>query len=253
MVSLTHGQTLRYSPTLAGSPKPSTTTLNGSKRKLGGAIPILRVSAGNIRHDVLQSKDGKTRFATMPLYVRSPAGSAPEGVLRRQCTREYKIEPITRKIRELLGLRPRQRVKGRVEQWFGISLDEITRVKDNRYHWIDNRYPLIEKRMTRWDCILWLRQHGYPTPPKSSCIGCPYHGNEFWRQLRDHSPEEWQDAVEFDRQIRTGLKGVLQDAYVHRSLVPLDQVDLSTPEDRGQMTLAFDDDFDAECEGMCGV
>lgn len=223
------------------------------EKEAGGAIPILRVSAGNIRHDVLQSKDGKTRFATMPLYVRSPAGSAPEGVLRRQCTREYKIEPITRKIRELLGLRPRQRVKGRVEQWFGISLDEITRVKDNRYHWIDNRYPLIEKRMTRWDCILWLRQHGYPTPPKSSCIGCPYHGNEFWRQLRDHSPEEWQDAVEFDRQIRTGLKGVLQDAYVHRSLVPLDQVDLSTPEDRGQMTLAFDDDFDAECEGMCGV
>jgi hypothetical protein len=35
---------------------------------------------------------------------------------------------------------------------------------------------------------------------------------------------------------------------VHRDLVPLDQVDLSTDAERGQADL-----FNDECEGMCGV
>lgn len=33
-----------------------------------------------------------------------------------------------------------------------------------------------------------------------------------------------------------------------RYCVPLDEVDLTTAEDRGQLTL-----WDNECEGMCGV
>jgi hypothetical protein len=35
---------------------------------------------------------------------------------------------------------------------------------------------------------------------------------------------------------------------MHAQRVPLDQVDLSTPEDHGQLNL-----FNNECEGMCGV
>jgi hypothetical protein len=38
---------------------------------------------------------------------------------------------------------------------------------------------------------------------------------------------------------------------LHASLVPLDQVDLSTPEDHGQLSLL--DGFGMECEGMCGI
>ena len=37
--------------------------------------------------------------------------------------------------------------------------------------------------------------------------------------------------------------------YLHRNLQPLDEVDLSTPEEKGQGALAFGD----ECEGVCGV
>jgi hypothetical protein len=35
---------------------------------------------------------------------------------------------------------------------------------------------------------------------------------------------------------------------MHAQRVPLEQVDLSTAEDRGQLSL-----FNNECEGMCGV
>lgn len=202
-------------------------------------IPIVRVSAGNIRDDALAAARGaRARFATMPFFV---AGSATrEGMLRRQCTQEYKILPIQREIR--------RRAQGRrVVLWKGISLDEVERLKPSRLRWIDYRYPLVELRMTRHDCLRWLERHGYPQPPRSACIGCPYHTDAEWRRIRDESPEEWQEAVKFDRAIRR-LPRVMGEVYLHRSLRPLDEVDLSTQEDRGQVSL-----WTAECEGMCGV
>jgi 3'-phosphoadenosine 5'-phosphosulfate sulfotransferase (PAPS reductase)/FAD synthetase len=73
-----------------------------------GIIPIHRVSKGNIRDDALNPE--KSRFASMPFFVRNESGGG--GALRRQCTNEYKIQPITRKIREILGVKPGHRVKG---------------------------------------------------------------------------------------------------------------------------------------------
>jgi hypothetical protein len=59
---------------------------------------------------------------------------------------------------------------------------------------------------------------------KSACIGCPYHGNRQWRDLRDNRPEEWADAVAFDEAIRKGgARGLPLDgqAFLHRSRLPL--------------------------------
>lgn len=211
----------------------------------GWPIPIRRVQKGNIREDVLRSIEGR-RFATMPFHVRNPTGDS--GLLRRQCTREYKVEPITREIRDLLGLRPRQRVQGYVEQWFGISLDEAIRMRDSRYPWIRNRYPLIERRMRRQDCVAWLERRGFPIPLKSSCVACPYHDNAAWKAMRDLRPDEWKEAVEFDEKIRRGLRGVECEAYVHRQLVPLSAARLEAKAEQ-QMDLVFGE----ECEGLCGV
>lgn len=212
-------------------------------------FPVYRVSAGNIRSNTLRQD---VRNAQPPLYVLS-MGSDRETMIRRQCTKGYKIEPIQRKVREMVGLKPRQRSPKRVvvEQWIGISLDEAQRMKPNPERWIENRWPLIERRLSRHDCLSWLLGRGYPEPPKSACIGCPYHSDHQWRQMRDHDPESWRDAVEFDREIRrVGIRKIEGEPYLHRSLKPLDEVDLSTPEDHGQMVL---DGFGAECEGMCGV
>ena len=203
-------------------------------------FPVYRASAGNLRDDAVAAvAGGNGRLASMPFFVKNPDGS--KGVLRRQCTYEYKIAPIRRKVKELYGS------KVKAELWLGISLDEVERMKPSDVKWLRNRWPLIEKRMTRLACLRWLEANGFPLPPRSSCIGCPYHDDAFWRALRDEFPEEWQDAVEFDRMIRH-LPRIKGDVYLHRSLVPLDEVDLSTPEDHGQLTLFID-----ECEGMCGL
>ncbi|MFE9042497.1 hypothetical protein ACFYOG_16455 [Streptomyces sp. NPDC007818] len=190
-------------------------------------IPILRVSAGNIRSDAL---DPTKRFASMPLHILNQSGS--EGMSRRQCTGQYKIRPIKEKVRELLGYPYPQRIPAgvHVEQWIGISVDEFTRAKDADVAYMRNRFPLIEMGFSRSDCLRLLRSRGFGQTPKSSCLGCPYHGNAQWRALRDGSPEEWQDAVEFDAAIRSGnaratAEGspLLGQAFLHRSRRPLDQ------------------------------
>ena len=93
---------------------------------------------------------------------------------------------------------------------------------------------------------------GCPEPPKSSCIGCPFHSDEYWREMRDHRPEEWAQAVEMDHHVRKPIERpgnhVRAEQYMHNTRVPLDKVDLSTPEDHGQLNM-----FIHDCEGMCGV
>ncbi|MGW7724927.1 hypothetical protein ACWGJ6_16430 [Streptomyces canus] len=190
-------------------------------------IPVLRVSSGNIRNDAL---DPDHRFASMPLYVLNKDGKP--GMTRRQCTGEYKIKPIKKKVRELLGYPYPTRIpKGVfVEQWVGISTDEFHRAKDADVKYMRNRHPLIDMGWSRSDCFRYLASLGLADTPKSSCLGCPFHGNAQWRNIRDNSPGEWEDVVEFDAAIRKGNaranatgNRLLGEAFLHRSRVPLSE------------------------------
>lgn len=213
-------------------------------------FPVHVVSAGNLRDNLLAAGQGK-RWASIPAFTRTVdrRGNVSIGMIRRQCTTSAKIEPIRRKVRELTGLtRKRSPKHAVVSQWLGISMDEVVRMKPSHEAWQVNRFPLIEKRMTRQDCLNWIRSHGYPDPPKSACIGCPYHSNAMWRNMRDRDRPAWNDAVEVDRAIRTGLRGIRGEVFLHRSGLPLDEVDLSTATDQGQLDL-----WPNECEGMCGL
>jgi len=205
-------------------------------------FPIYRVAAGNLRTDLLASATDAERVANPPLYTGNG------GKLRRNCTKEYKIEPIIKKVREMIGLKPRQRkTAALVEQWIGISTDEIQRMKMAPERYITSRWPLIEMGMSRNDCKVWLERNGYSVPPKSSCIGCPFHNDDHWRDMKKNDPGSWNHAVEFDKQIRPGIRGTEHEVFLHRQLKPLDEIDLASLEDRGQLS------FLDECDGVCGV
>ncbi len=209
-------------------------------------VPVYRVTAGSLRDDAL---DPTRHHATLPLFVAHPDGT--RGMVRRQCTRSYKVAPLRRKLRELWTQAGRPTTP--VQQWLGISRDEAHRVRSSDVAYIELHYPLIQRGLTRADCQRWLAAHGWPDVPRSACVGCPFHSDQRWRQLRDTAPEEWAEAVAFDRAIRNGhprqgsppLNG---EAFVHRSLTPLDQVELDGPADR-----AVIDGFGNECEGMCAT
>ncbi len=213
-------------------------------------FPVIVVGAGNMRENLLAAGRGE-RWASIPAFTRSVdrRGNVSIGMIRRQCTGDYKNEPIRRTVRELVKLTRKRSPKfAVVEQWIGISFDEVIRMKPSREAWQRNRRPLIEERMTRRDCLAWLRDHGYPEPPKSACIGCPFHDNAQWREVRDRDGDAWADAIAVDRAIRTGIRGIRGEVFLHRSGVPLEEADLSTLADHGQLDL-----WPNECEGMCGI
>lgn len=209
-------------------------------------MPFHRVTNGNIREDFL--RDDK-RYVSMPLYVIGEDGK--RGMVRRQCTREYKLDPLRVKQRELAGLKYRQRCKEhRITTVIGISWDEVQRVRDPQFPWMQHEYPLIDRRMTRQDCLDWCKEKGYELPPRSACIGCPFKNESEWKDLKESS-QEWADAVDFDHSIRS-LPHVRERftsaPFLHRQRVPLENVDLRTDQDKGIETL-----FNQECEGMCGT
>lgn len=210
-------------------------------------LPVYRTSKGRLSEWVIDRQRQGKRFVSIPLYTASRDGGR-EGMLRRQCTREFKIAPIEKFIRTYLGYQPRQRVKHAVTCLQGISIDEASRMKPSRTTWITNRWPLVEVELSRRDCLRIVADAGLPEPKKSSCVYCPYHSDAFWLDLKRNHPEEFQRAVAFDEQVRDmTMRGRTLPGYLHRSCQPLAEVEFD-PAARDQIDL-----FLNECEGMCGV
>lgn len=222
----------------------------------GCRTPIHVLNGRNLREEELAHlvKQEGRRGLHIPALIKNPDGSAGQAI--RSCTNIFKIEPIERFIRrEIFRLKPRQISPRdvRIEMWFGISIDEVQRMKDSREPWKVHAYPLcghpidyLPKVYSRADCLEWLKEN-WPYPvPRSACLGCPFHSDAEWRKIKQN-PEYWKDVTEFDRAIRHsgGMRG---EVFLHRSLKPLEEVDLSTAEDNGQLNL-----FNNECQGMCGV
>jgi hypothetical protein len=173
----------------------------------------------------------------IPSFTATPTDRG--GQLRRQCTQCWKIAPIRRWLQANREGRP-------VEQWIGISLDEVQRMRDSDVKYITHRWPLIEKRMTRNDCAAWLARHNLPTPPKSACVFCPFHDTRAWHDMKASGNGDWHKAVEVDDAIRKVRPPY--DLFLHPSQQPLALVDFSNAEERGQLSLWND-----ECSGICGV
>jgi len=212
-------------------------------------LPFHQVSAGNIRDDMLNAradKEYKGRWAAMPLFT---SGDGIQGMIRRQCTAEYKLAPLRKKQRELLGYKPRQRIpKLACTVQIGISVDEAQRASPSRDAWVDNSYPLIDPmKMSRSDCQSWWEQH-YPhvNLAKSACIGCPYRSDLSWRYMKENHPEDFDDACEFDDGIRE-VSDMRAKSYLHRSCKPLRDVNLN------ESQLGFDLDDGVYCAGGCGL
>jgi len=180
------------------------------------------------------------RIASLPLFTESG------GMIRRQCTAEYKIQPITKHIKSVYNF-GRKNAKSEIEinRWFGISLDEIERCKISQEWWAINNYPLVEKRMYRHEVIDYINKN-HPelaNPPRSSCYFCPFHNDNYWRELKENHNNEFGKACKIDELIRHQPK-LTDKCYLHRSRQPLKDVDFSK---HGQLEIF------AECDGYCGI
>jgi hypothetical protein len=157
------------------------------------------VKAGNLR-DVVATD----RFDPVPWYMDGSIG-------RRQCTKEFKIYPIRRRVREMLGGKT---PRGGCEMLIGISTDEAQRMKESNVAYIRNRWPLIDLNMSRRACVDYMAAAGW-SAPRSSCTFCPYKSDAEWRHQRDETPDEWAETVALSHELAA------RGEFMHRSLKPL--------------------------------
>lgn len=217
-------------------------------------FPIHRVgnAKGALSAEVLtvktNQKTGKPYYASLiPAFVESKRGAS---IQPRHCTYQYKIKPILKQARLFGSIKRGQKSVGAV-MWLGISRDEAHRMKPSRVAWCEYRWPLIEKAVRREDCLRWMADNGYPTPPRSACRYCPFKSNKEWQHLKTTEPVEFEKAVEFERQLRD-MRGqvttpgqLVRLPFLHRSLKPLNEIDFTD----NQIEMGFGN----ECGGVCGV
>jgi hypothetical protein len=232
--------------------------LLSQSEKYGIPIHVVKKPGGSLGDSILnRMKTGKHSSSIPAFFMGRDGERIPTN---RSCTGDYKIKPIEAKLKELLGLGPRAWWPDVlcVETWLGISVDEWIRMRCSERNCIRYWHPLIEQPwkpgdkkpdllespLSRSHCLNWMSNRGYPRPPKSACIFCPYHSDYEWRNIMDNSPDEWNYSVHLDHTIRNGFAGMTQPVYLHQDLVPLDEADLNKNRDST---------MDMECRGICGV
>ena len=208
------------------------------------SFPIYVESKGDLKQATM-SRLISHKFSIIPVFTKDKV-TGKKGLSQRQCTRHYKVDVVIKKMRQLLGLKPGERRKKgtEVEMIMGISKDESMRMRINKLSYVTNVYPLIDLNMTRQDCLDWMKEQGYPKPPRSACTYCPFHSIVEWREIKSNKIE-WDEVVALDEFIRNKSRNENDELFLNAARVPMKELDLG---DETQM-----DFFNNECEGACGV
>jgi len=167
----------------------------------GYNFKIVQSKEGSLE-DFLLDKAPKNEFLTIPYHSKN------QGIALRQCTNRFKITPINQYVVKKYGRVPR------VTQ-LGIHFDEFHRVKDAKNKKDINRFPLIDLKLNRNDCIRIVAETGLPMPPKSACVGCPYLPVSRFIELNHENPKDFERAERIDTLMNKNGK------YLSNQKIPL--------------------------------
>ena len=118
-----------------------------------------------IERNMYQDMLARPEFTPVPWR-----GKYERFVLSRQCTRRYKVAPVQRYLYDRYPV-------GCIRLMLGISVDEYHRMRDSSAARIEHVYPLVDRRLTRWQCRDIIERAGLAVPSKSSCWFCPYRSS----------------------------------------------------------------------------
>lgn len=196
-------------------------------------------------HIIEKARSGAGGGNSPPFFVMTKSGKG--GPVRRGCTSFYKVQLLDRAARKYWGVKKGQ-LKDPVQQWYGISFDEIQRIRNTDEQWRTYQWILIEMRWRRSDCLLYLDSIGIEAT-RSSCVYCPFHGSREWLEVRN-TPEDWKRVLEMDAALEKGFRdhgkvvGLRNRPYLTSALKPIEDVDFGG--NQGSL-------FDWECAGVCNT
>lgn len=164
----------------------------------------------------------------------------------RSCTKNFKIDPQRRLVREIVG---RGRGSPLAVFWLGITTDEerrsLVKKKDHpRYgqrnidtdvQWAHTSYPLLDVYpQSRADCERVNAMMGW-TIGKSGCFCCPYMGVKSHQRVRKDYPELFAISVLMERTVEARLaeegKTLKYGLCKELKLTEMDTLPLSAYED----------------------
>lgn len=138
-------------------------------------------------------------------YVNGPGGARCTLVLKKKV--RQKIESNTEFDGQVFG--------------FEYSKKEINRAIrfKEQYPTAKPLFPLIEKKMTKPECLYYLEQQGIKRPKmyelgygNNNCIGCVKGGKGYWNKIRIDFPEFFERMSHAEREVGNScLRGVFLD------------------------------------------
>lgn len=106
-------------------------------------------------------------------------------------------------------------------QVFGYTVEERDRAERlcKAYPEINAWFPLIEKNLTKDNCIGLVKTLGIEVPMmyrlgfnNNNCIGCVKGGAGYWNKIRKHFPNQFKRMSEIERKVgHSCLKGTFLD------------------------------------------
>lgn len=173
-------------------------------------------------------------------------------VTNRSCTMTYKIKPVTKKVKELLGYGNKyQRIpKGiNVNMMIGFTTDEINRKVENKEHFITNVFPLLDLNLSRTDVINYIKKSNYEVPVKSGCYLCPFIGLKGFTKLKVERPELFKIALDMENDYFEKFPE-RNNGFIAKTRIKLDDIN-KTPSLFSFVEQLHDDSF-GECKsGGC--
>jgi len=114
---------------------------------------------------------------------------------RRQCCVKFKKQPVDKY------------VKQPCEVMLGYDFNERKRRRTKNRKQITFIFPLIERKITREQCVDIIREHGLLVPIRSGCYLCPYQSKKTWKRLRDNHPDLFMKAMALEENAITRKSG----------------------------------------------
>lgn len=170
---------------------------------------------------------GKGLFATSGDLMIPAFSSINDSKLTNFCSKAWKSEVVNRWLSQERGI-----TRSKYRKWIGFSFDETRRIlkMQEGKEWASGliRFPLVHDKITRrHEAIKTVEDFGWPKPPRSRCWMCPNQSDMEWNEVQNNHPSLFQEAINLDESIRERDP----HAYLHSSIKPLKDADLSQEDD----------------------